>query len=522
MKRIILLSVCLLIAVTLLFAGGEQEITSSEDTKSEDTMVDVIRLGGGDWGYPTPYAHYPRGPGGFKMCLIFDSLLERDEDGLIPWLAEDYQIKNEGKQYLFTMRKGITWHDGKPLTVEDVKFSFEYASKHPMVWSYVGSDDVERVEIKDDYQILITVKNPDASLLYNIGRVRILPKHIWEKVEVPKEYNEPDAVIGSGPYKLSDYSKEHGTYRFEAFEDFWGPKQRIQFIEFIPVSESVLAFEKEEIDLTRISPDLLGRYENKSEYKVVQRPAFWGYRLLFNMGDNQVLQHKDVRQAINYAIDKNELIEKIARGAGVPGSGGILPPDHVFYNPEVKQYEYNHQKARNLLEKAGYGSLSLTLKVPDREIRLAELIKNQLEKVNIELTIISSDRKTHDSRVRNMEYELAILGHGGWGGEPDYLRRFVGESASTGSISPLDSALKGYNNSKLNSLLLKQKHEFDRGKRKQILFEIQNVLAEDVPEIPLYYTAGYTVYRPEKYDGWIYMFDHHSLTHSKLSYLEKK
>ena len=86
----------------------------------------VINLSGGDWGYPSPYTHYSRGPGMFKMRLIFDSLLERGEEGLIPWLAKDYDISNDGKVYTFVLNQGVKWHDGKDLTAEDVKFSFEY------------------------------------------------------------------------------------------------------------------------------------------------------------------------------------------------------------------------------------------------------------------------------------------------------------------------------------------------------------------------------------------------------------
>ncbi|MTI61618.1 MAG: diguanylate phosphodiesterase [Firmicutes bacterium] len=528
MNRKVLLIVFLLLVFifsAITFTGAIYfEINSvMAGDRNLEYEVRVIRLEGGDWGYPSPYAHYPRGPGGYKMCLLFDSLLERAEDGLIPWLAEDYQIKNNGKEYLFSIRDDVKWHDGQALTVEDVKFTFDYAVEHPMVWSYITGDDIEKVELRGRNQVLITVKEPNAAFLYNLGRTRIIPKHIWQGIENPKEFTAEEAVFGSGPYRLTDYNKEHGTYRLEVFEDFWGPKQRVKAIEFVPVSESILAFEKGQIDLTDLSPDLLGRYQHNDEYKVVQKPAFWGYRLLFNMADYPVLSDKRVRQAINYALDKNDLIAKIERGAGVAGSAGVLPPDHVFYNNAVRQYTYKPEKAKELLHDAGCDKLTLNLKVSDRTVRLAELIREQLARVGIEIKIISSDRKTHDSRVKDMEYELAILGHGGWGGEADYLvDRFLSGGLSKGGLSPDTSGLKGYNNPELNSLLLKQKYEFNNERRKELFFTIQDLLAEDLPEIPLYYTSAYTVYRPDKYDGWMFMYDHHNLTHSKLSYLERE
>ncbi|MFW5987925.1 MAG: ABC transporter substrate-binding protein [bacterium] len=523
-KKIFTICILIIIIFVSFFSGliilgvNNQEGIAAEN--DEEYKVDVIRLEGGDYGYPSPYAHYPRGPGGYKRNLIFDSLLERGEDGLIPWLAEDYEIRNDGKEYLFTIRDNIKWHDGESMTVEDIKFSFEYGLEHPLVWSDLKKEDIKNVEIVNENQILITVGEVNASLLYSIGKQRIIPKHIWKDVEFPKEYTKEDAVVGTGPYKLTDYSKEHGSYSFKAFDGFWGPKQKVKEIRFVPVSESTAAFERDKIDLTNVSPDLLARYKNDSEFKVIQSPAFWGYRLIFNMKEVSALKNKEVRKAFSYAIDSKELITKVERGAGEPGSAGILPPDHVYYNPDVKEYNRNPEKARKLLEEAGYESLSLNLNVADRTVRMAELLKEQLSEVGIEINVKSADGKTNDSRIDKNNYELAITGHGGWGGEPDFLiERFGGKNLEGGISS---SGATGYSNSKLAELLSEQKEKFSNDKRKELLFKAQNILAEDVPEIPLYYTADYTVYRPEKYDSWMFMFDHHSLTHSKLSYLERE
>lgn len=507
-----------------------QEVSKAEGNKT----VDVIRLAGGDYGYLTPYAHYPRGPGSFKMRLIFDSLLERDEKGYINWLAEKYELKENGKQYLFTIRDGVKWHDGKPLTADDVKFSFEYACEHPMVSSTISKNDIEKVDVVGDRQVLVTVKKPSAVMLSNLGTSRIIPKHIWEKVDNPKEFLDKEAVIGCGPYVLTDYSKEHGTYRLEAFKDYWGPKQRVKVIEFIPVSEEILAFEQGEIDMAGVTPDVLPRFEKEPQYKIVKSPAFWGYRMLFNMSETPVFQQKELRQAFCYAMDKNDMLEKVQRGAGVPGCAGILPPDHVMYNSKAKKYNYDPQKAEELLVKLGYDKLENGVRVNSKgeklsfnllvggEVRLAEVLKEQLEKVGIEINVQSVDGKTRDARVQDNKYQLAITGHGGWGNDADYLReRFSSEKKAGGSISPNLTRFKGYSNPELSELLEKQFETLDEKKRKEQIFKAQELLAEDVPEIPLFYTTGYTVYKPAKYDGWMFMFDHHSLSHSKLSYLER-
>ncbi|MGM0548865.1 MAG: ABC transporter substrate-binding protein, partial [Bacillota bacterium] len=351
-----------------------------------------------------------------------------------------------------------------------------------------------------------------------IGNQRIIPQHIWQKVEFPKEYTKTDAVVGTGPYCLSDYNKEHGSYKFEAFSNFWGPKAKVKTIKFIPVSEEILAFEKGEIDLIDVSPDLLARYQNDPQFKVVQKPAFWGYRLIFNLENVKELESKKLRQAINYAIDKQELINKIERGAAKLPSAGIIPPDSTYYNPQVKKYNYNPEKAKELINETGFKELNFNLKIANRTVRMAELIKEQLAEVGIQIKLISSDTKTQDSRINQNNYQLAITGHGGWGGEPDYLiARFGGTKLFADKIS--SSAAVGYQNDQLANLLVKQSSEFEPKKRQEILAEIQSILAEELPEIPLYFRAPYSVYRPAHYNNWMFMYDHHSLEHGKLSYL---
>jgi len=495
--------------------------------------VDVIRLAGGDWGYPSPFAHYPRGPGGFKMCLIFDSLLERDEKGLIPWLAERYTIEDGGRTYRFFIRPGVHWQDGHPLTPEDVAFALDYANRHAATWSYIF-DAIETVSVDDDHAVCVRLKVHRAAMLDHIGRTRIIPKHIWEGIERPKEFTAPEAVIGSGPYRLTHYSKAHGTYRFEAFEDFWGPRQRLRTIEFVPVSEPILAYEKGEIDLTAVTPDVRPRFANNPDHRIVRSPAFWGYRLLLNMDRVPAFREVAVRQALIYAIDRQELVDKIARGAAVPGRPGILPPDHVMA-VETRTYPFDPAQARERLDQAGYRRpagaegrvtpdgqpLSWELLCSSTEVRLAELIRQRLREIGLPLTIRSVDAKTRDARVRGLDYQMAILGHGGWGGDPDYLVARFTLAATGANAAPSHAGLPGLVAPRLMDLLQRQQTAVDPEERRRLVAALQQEIAEQVPEIPLFCTTGYTIYRPAKYDGWMFMFDHHSLPHSKLSYLER-
>lgn len=496
----------------------------------ENGRVEVLRMEGGDWGYPTPFAHYPRGPGGFKMALIFDSLLERDETGLIPWLAESWEISDMGKTYVFTIRKGVIWHDGKPLTPDDVCFSFNYASKHAATWATVFGV-IEQVETLGGNRVRVRVNEKGATLLYALGTCRIIPAHVWRGIENPRTYLAPEALIGTGPYRLTDYSQEHGTYRFEAFDRFWGPQPRVRVLEYRPVGEPILAFEKGEIDLTSVPPDLVPRYAGNPEFALVKSPAFWGYRLVFNMEKSPPLKNTRVRQSICLAINRDELVEKIARGAAVPGEAGILPPGHVMYHKPKITYDFDPAQAVRLLQDQGFhvadGQGEITgaplldfhLLISTQEVRMAELIKERLGQVGIMVHLISVDGKTRDARVRDGDYQMAIIGHGGWGQDADYLWSRFRENPS---LSPSTSGRCGYLNPGLNVLLDKQHVALDPALRAKLVADIQEILAEDLPELALFYTADYTVYRPATYDGWMAMFDHHALSHSKLSYLDRK
>jgi len=498
-------------------AGGA---AGKETAQQEDPVI--VRLEGGDWGYPTPFAHYSRGPGSSKMRLIFDSLLERDEKGCIPWLAEKWDVEDNGTRYVFHIRRGVKWHDGRDLTAHDVAFSFNYYREHPPVSiSDLVLDPNTLLDIKapSDYEVQFLLDEANATFLEAAGRVAVIPRHIWSGVGNPEEFTGPTSVIGTGPFCLEEYSKEHGTYQFTAFEGFWGPRPRVDVLEFIPVSDPVLALTTGETALAGIPADVLPRFRSDPAFTVMPNPGFWGYRLRFNLERLPAFQDRRLRQAMACAIDRRELVDKLARGEGIPGSMGILSPHHRWYNPEVPAYGHDPDRARQLIADSG-ATLRPSYELlvgGDREVRIGELLKEQLAEVGIQLQVVSGDMKTRDARIAAGDYELVLVGHGGWGKDPDFLRtRFCSTEATWYSGTP------GYVNPEVDALAVQQLRETDEGRRRDLVFELQRALAEDVPEIPLYLTTGHTVFRHDVYDGWMHVFDHHAPTHNKLSYLERQ
>lgn len=495
-------------------AGEQDEAAAAVLEQAESKEPVVIRLAGGDSGYPSIYRHYPRGPGIFKMQLVFDSLLERGEEGLIPWLAEEYEISEDGLTYTFKVREGVKWHDGEDMTPEDVLFSFEYQMENPPVSPIsdsLGKNAAQSTEMRiEGNDFIVTSAEKNAALLEELGSVRIIPKHIWEKVDNPKEFTDEACGIGCGPYMIKEFDKEQGAYRFEAFPDYWGQNQKVQTILFVPVSDGVLAFDKGEIDLTGISPDVLDKYSNTEEYEIIHNPGFWGYKLAFNMETAPELLDADLRRAIALAVDRQELIEKVARGAAIMPSDGYVPTESVWYNEDVKSYEFDIEKAKELLGGKTY-DFELTVSSDNDEVRMAELIKLNLSEIGINLSVRSFDSKTRDTMYNNGEYQLIINGYGGWASDPDNLR-----------VQYADGAIPGYDNERINELAHEQIRETDPEKRREIVDELQLVIAQEIPQLPLFNRKGISVFRPDKYEGWTYMFDHHEPTHAKISFLNVK
>lgn len=515
MKKSLL--ICSLIFVSLiLFTGCSSDST---DTATTDHHVEVIRLAGGtDWGSPNPFLNVGRGPGVGKTKLIFDSLLEADESGIIPWLATEWSV--EGNVFTFKLKEDAAFHDGTPLTTADVAFTIDYYKAHPPVSNPISNNLIQSYEIVDPGTIKISVEKPQATTIAKLGSFQILPKHIWEKVADPATFNSPEAFIGSGSYKFSSYDAAAGSYEFIANEDYSIAKPAADKIQFVPVSDPLLAFENNEIDICDVPVDVLEKYEKDDSIGIITKDNDMGYRILINFEKIPVFNDLNLRAALYQGIDRQGIVDKVFRGSGAVGSAGYVPPTNLFFSDKVKTYDYNKEAAL-----AAFKDKNIQVKIAagnsGADVKIAELVKLNLEEIGIGVEIAAYDTQVRDDKVYSGDYEMAIVGNGGWGREPDYLRTIYSANSKNKAKSPASMGPIGWDNPEITQLAEDQLKEMDPEKRKEMFKALQDKISQEIPIIVLATQTTNVIYRPDYYDGWTKTYDYQQFEQNRLSYVEQ-
>jgi len=502
-------------ALIILFVIFSCMFTSSIGAAIENEIRIADQTG--DWGHPSPYLAYGRGPGYLRMHFIFDTLVWKNETSdIIPLLAENWEYIPEEEVYIFNLVKNAKWHDGEPVTANDVAFTIEYMKEHPYGW--VVLDSVDRAEAVDEHTVKIYMNGPYAPFMEDIGgTMPILPEHIWKDVEDPMDYVESGAFIGCGPFKYVDFSKEHGTYHYEAFNEYHLGKPNIDRLIYVKAGDPQMALQHGEVDFAPIKPEMADTLTEEG-FVVIAGPHYWNKNLMINH-NKEPLDNIMFRQALAYAIDQDEFVDKSLRGYGKTASYGLISSESQWANPDVLDYPYDPDKAKEMISSLGYelkdgifyrGNEPLAFEVlvsmigtggqstPDRD---GEILKNQLEKVGIQVDLISLETKIVDQKVINWDFDLAISGHGGIGGDPKILYEKVIQVPGS-KASP--NTARYDKSEELNSLLEDLMHEMDPVKRQEAVFEAQNVYARELPAISLYYPTGYYAYNPDAGVEWFY------------------
>lgn len=426
--------------------------------------------------------------------LLFDSLVKRSDDfTLKPWLAERWETP-DALTYVFHLRKDVRFHNGAPMTSKDVKWTFDSILNGSVISAKASTFKlVKAIETPDPWTVIFRMKEPFATMLWNVsdGAIAIVP------YGSDKDFNR--AIVGTGPFKFVR-SVQDSEVVIERNDDYWGDKPHIAKVRFavVPdVTTRALELRKGSADLAinALSADMVMALRKEPQLVIQTRPGTVYNYLAFNLRD-PILKDVRVRQALAYAINREKIIHYLWRGLAKPAPS-ILPPLHWAFATDVRTYAHDPVKANQILDEAGYAKkdgvrFRLTMKTSTEETTrlLAAVLQQELRDVGIALEIRSFEFATFYSDVVKGAFQLYSLRWIGGNEDPDIFEHVFHSS----SFPPKRANRSYYVNPAVDALIDRGRVEMDQAKRREIYRELQQIVAEELPYIHLYYLDNVVVH----------------------------
>jgi len=513
MRTTIVLIIILLIPICIM-SFTQTQIIQAQKAPVTFTLgwVGVIKF--------NPFAGYAYG---IYRSALYGTLFRYDENlNPVPWVAEKYE-RVDPTTVIVYLRKDVKWHDGKPFTAEDVKFTFDLILKYKGAMSRFMTGVKEAV-VRDSYTLEVRLKEPIGPLPW-LTSVYFVPKHIWTKNNITDEkcltyeYIPP---VGYGPFKFVEWKP--GEYLvLEAFNEFFAGKPKIDRLVvrlFAEHETMIAAFRAKELDaIAEIPAAAIPELEKISGVKVIKEviPRFDDIyiNLAKNGSQHPALLDREVRWALLHAIDVDYLINNLYYGAPVKAFS-IIPPSFGQYY--AKEYEdirpkFNLTKAAEILEKAGYvdkdgdGIRETRDGKPLRfrfwvyngfplGARVAEIIRDWWHKIGVDIDyVLMEGGVLWDKVSKTKDWDLAMWG---WTvhDESSILYAWTSEAAGVYSSSWLQDA-------KYDEMYHKQLTTLNNEERAKVIKEMQKYIIENVYDITLWYTATIEAYWASKWEGII-------------------
>ena len=428
--------------------------------------------------------------------LIFSSLVGRDANmKVIPDLAQSWDMPDP-LTYIFHLRRGVKFHDGRPLTSADVKFTLDSILSGPIKTTKRQTFKlVTSIETPNDDTLVIHLSEPYASLLWNLSLpgIGIVPRGSGaEMAQHP---------IGTGPFRFVSAATDEEIV-LERNENYFGLAPKIERLRMriVPdVTVRALELRKGSADaaINSLTPDMVVTLAQERGLAAVQEPGSSMAYLAFNFED-PILAKREVRQALAYATDRATIIKYLLRGQARRAQS-LLPPNHWAFDADVQQYDFDPAHAESLLDAVGYPRgadgvrLRLTLKTStDEFVRLtSEAIADQWKRVGVDLELRPLEFATFYADVSRGSFQIYSLRWVGGNNDPDLFESVF----SSKKMPPAGSNRGHYKNAELDSLLDQSRIEMDSVKRKKILARVQEIVATDEPYINLWYVDNVCVHR---------------------------
>ena len=437
--------------------------------------------------------------------LIYDSLLRADQQSrLSPQLASTWEMADD-RTYIFELHNNVKFHDGTPLTAADVKYTYDSIRRQDTLSPKRGLlEPLSSIEIIDNHRLVFRLTSPQPAFVeqFTFG---IVPQG-----SPPPLAGRERPPAGSGPFKF------HSNIRGEQFivdanPGYWGGAPRLERIKFRAIPDAlvrVLEFKNQQIDFMQndLEPDMLPWLTRNAGAQINAQLGTTFQYIGINM-EHAILRQTKVRQAIALAIDRTAIIRHILKDSAI-AANSLLSPLNWAYDATTRQWPHDPARARSLLDNAGFRDpdgdgprprfrLSFKTTNVDLRRRIAEILKDQLARVGIELEIRSYEWGTFYGDIKKGNFHLYSLA---WVGilDPDIYYQLFHSS----SIPPNGDNRGRYRNNELDRLLEKGRRTADATERKAVYGRVQQLLAEELPYIPLWWWKN-TVVSQSKVAGFV-------------------
>ena len=467
--------------VLLLFAtcGGKEQ--SKGDTPAVSPRDTLIVAQSGEAKSLDPH----QGNDGYSLRVnkqIYSRLVEANSEmEIIPGLAKTWE-QIDPRTMEFSLRKGVRFHNGEELKASDVKFSFERMMNSPRIAFVLPP--IEDIEVIDDYTVRMVTTDPFGPLMAHLSHPALAIVNQKTVEKWGEDYNSHP--VGTGPYKFESWDAGDKITLTKNKEYFLekAPFKNLIFRNIVEESSRTIALETKEADIAlEIGALDKDTVIESPHLELLEKPSISYNYIGFN-NDKKLFKNKDLRLAINYAVDKNSIIEVVLNGAGKIATSPIAPG--VFgFTDKTTPYEFDLEKAREHMKKSGIPAgtkIKMTIFEGNRNSQIAEIIQAQLKEIGIELEIESLEVGTFWQYTASGKHDMFL---GSWGcvtGDADYGLYAVYHSSAKGA--PGNRSF--YGNPRVDELLDMGKESIDPKKRLEIYEEIQQIIVEDAPDVMLF------------------------------------
>ena len=471
--------------------------------------------------------------------LVYDSMFEPQLDGTFePGLAESWEVSDDGTVWTFKLYDGVKFHDGESLTAQDVVFSYKFYQSHEdFPYMPVYTEYFESIEAPDDSTVVITLSEAIPNMESQLVFLYVLPEHIWAQYDDPTaavEF-ENQEMIGTGPFKMVEYKQGEFVHLAAVKDHFLTPPRvdEVVFQTFDNQDALVQALVTGQVDMITEMPNTAVPALRSAENVQLVTGAPLAPEVT-DIIPNQTtpetcptedggvcsghpaLRDRNVRVALAHATDKQKIIDVVLLGLGTPGLTLIPDGLGVWYNDAIQDYAFDIDEASRILDEAGYldsdgdgvrempdatNPLNFRLYWPNDSAtapRIAELLAETWGQVGVKLQPQALDPDALTSVCcPTFDFDVIIWG---WGSDPD--PGFLLSVHLTDEI-PTGNSETGYANPEFDDLYAQQATALDNERRREIVWDMQEILHQDVAYIIPYYAQATQAYRTDRFAGWI-------------------